>query len=128
MQIGILQTGMAPDVLAPTMGDYPGMFARLLDGNGFSFRTYAVVKGEFPASATDCDGWLITGSRHGVYEDHPWIPPLEQLIRDAFASHVPVVGICFGHQIVAQAMGGKVEKLQEDGPWVQRPMILADKA
>ncbi len=45
MQIGILQTGMAPDVLAPTMGDYPGMFARLLDGNGFSFRTYAVVKG-----------------------------------------------------------------------------------
>lgn len=110
MQIGILQTGMAPDALAPTMGEYPEMFAKLLAGNGFTFRTYAVVKGEFPAAATECDGWLITGSRHGVYEDHPWIPPLEQLIRDAFSAHVPVVGICFGHQIVAQAMGGKVEK------------------
>lgn len=119
MQIGILQTGMAPDALAPVMGEYPEMFAKLLDGNGFTFRTYAVVKGEFPASATECDGWLITGSRHGVYEDHPWIPPLEQLIRDAFAAHVPVVGICFGHQIVAQAMGGKVEKFA--GGWAVGP-------
>ena len=110
MHIGILQTGLAPDVLAPAFGDYPDMFQRLLDGNGFTYRTYCVVKGEMPARATDCDGWLITGSRHGVYEDHPWIAPLEALIRDAFAAHVPVVGICFGHQIVAQAMGGRVEK------------------
>ena len=101
MQIGILQTGLAPEMLAPKMGDYPDMFARLLDGNGFTFRTYRVVEGEFPASVTDCDGWLITGSRHGVYEDHPWIAPLEQFIRDAYAAHVPMVGICFGHQIVA---------------------------
>ncbi|MCF8484538.1 MAG: type 1 glutamine amidotransferase [Rhodobacteraceae bacterium] len=110
MLIGILQTGLAPDVLAPSMGDYPTMFARLLDGNGFTFRTFRVVEGAFPAAVTDCDGWLITGSRHGVYEDHPWIAPLEQFIRDAFAAHVPVVGICFGHQIIAQAMGGKVER------------------
>lgn len=110
MLIGILQTGLAPDALSPEMGDYPDMFARLLDGQGFTFRTFRVVEGEFPAGVRDCDGWLITGSRHGVYEDHPWIPPLEQFIRDAFAAHVPVVGICFGHQIVAQAMGGKVER------------------
>lgn len=110
MLIGILQTGLAPDALSPEMGDYPDMFARLLDGQGFTFRTFRVVEGEFPTGVRDCDGWLITGSRHGVYEDHPWIPPLEQFIRDAFAAHVPVVGICFGHQIVAQAMGGKVER------------------
>lgn len=110
MLIGILQTGLAPEALAPTMGDYPDMFARLLDGHGFTFRTYKVVEGEFPASVTECDGWLITGSRHGVYEDHPWIPPLEQFIRDSFAAHVPMVGVCFGHQIIAQAMGGKVER------------------
>lgn len=110
MLIGILQTGLAPDALSPEMGDYPDMFARLLDGQGFTFRTFRVVEGAFPAGVRDCDGWLITGSRHGVYEDHPWIPPLEQFIRDAFAAHVPVVGICFGHQIVAQAMGGKVER------------------
>ncbi len=110
MLIGILQTGLAPEALAPEMGDYPDMFARLLEGHGFTFRTYKVVEGEFPKGVADCQGWLITGSRHGVYEDHPWIPPLEQFIRDCFTARVPVVGICFGHQIVAQAMGGKVER------------------
>lgn len=113
MKIGILQTGLAPETLAAELGDYPDMFARLLRGHDFSFTTYRVVEGQFPASVTECDGWLITGSRHGVYEDHPWIPPLEQFIRDSFAAHVPVVGICFGHQIVAQAMGGKVERYPE---------------
>ncbi len=53
MLIGILQTGLAPDALAPEMGDYPDMFARLLDGNGFSFRTYRVVEGRFPDARRD---------------------------------------------------------------------------
>lgn len=110
MLIGILQTGLAPEMLAPAMGDYPDMFARLLDGYGFTFRTWRVVDGEFPASVHEAEGWLITGSRHGVYEDHAWIPPLETFIRAAYDAHVPLVGICFGHQIVAQAMGGKVER------------------
>ncbi len=110
MKIGILQTGMAPDALKVDLGDYPDLFARLLADKGFSFETFRVVDGEFPASVNTCDGWLITGSRHGAYEDHPWIPPLEDFIRTAYAAHVPMVGICFGHQIVAQAMGGKVER------------------
>ncbi len=113
MLIGILQTGLAPEMLASEMGDYPDMFARLLSGNGFTFKTWRVVDGDFPASVHDADGWLITGSRHGVYEDHPWIPPLEDFIRTCFADRVPLVGICFGHQIVAQAMGGKVERYAE---------------
>lgn len=110
MLIGILQTGLAPEALSENMGDYPDMFERLLAGNGFDFRTYRVVEGKFPASVTECDGWLITGSRHGAYEDHPWIPPLEVFIRECFAAHVPMVGICFGHQIIAQARGGRVER------------------
>ncbi|MGL6209327.1 MAG: type 1 glutamine amidotransferase [Paracoccaceae bacterium] len=110
MRIGILQTGLAPDTLSEVMGDYPDMFARLLDGHGFTFTTYRVVESQFPAAVTDCDGWLITGSRHGVYEDHLWIPPLEDFIRATFAARVPMVGVCFGHQIIAQAMGGKVER------------------
>ena len=109
MLIGILQTGLAPDVLSD-MGDYPDMFARLLHGHGLTFRTFRVVDGVFPVSVAECDGWLITGSRHGVYEGHAWIPPLEQFIRDCSAAGVPMVGICFGHQIIAQAMGGRVEQ------------------
>lgn len=118
MLIGILQTGYAPEALREA-GDYPDMFARLLDGHGFDFRTYRVVDMEFPANAAECDGWLITGSRHGAYEDLPFIAPLEQLVRDAFAARVPVAGICFGHQIMAQALGGKVEKYQ--GGWSVGP-------
>ena len=110
MKIGILQTGMAPDALKDDLADYPDLFARLLAGKGLSFETYRVVEGVFPPSVNACDGWLITGSRHGAYEDHPWIPRLEDFIRAAYAARVPLVGICFGHQIVAQAMGGKVER------------------
>lgn len=115
MKIGILQTGDAPQKLVGTFGEYPDMFERFLAGRGFTFARWRVVGMEFPASVHDCDGWLITGSRHGVYEDHPFIAPLEQFIRDAFAAGVPVAGVCFGHQIMAQALGGKVEKFA--GGW-----------
>jgi GMP synthase-like glutamine amidotransferase len=115
MLIGILTTGHAPDALRPTYGDYPDLFQRLLADQGLTFRNYNVVDMEFPTAVTDCDGWLLTGSRHGAYEPHPFIPPLEEFIRTTFASGIPMVGICFGHQIIAQALGGKVEKYK--GGW-----------
>ena len=119
MLIGILQTGQSPEALRGDMGDYPDFFARLLAHRGLEFRTFHVEAMEFPASVHDCDGWLITGSRHGAYEDHPFIRPLEAFIRAAMAESVPLVGICFGHQIIAQAMGGKVER--HAGGWAVGP-------
>jgi GMP synthase (glutamine-hydrolysing) len=110
MLIGILQTGLAPNQLMDEMGDYPDMFQNLLAGHGFTFKTYRVLEGDFPPDVNAADGWLITGSKFGAYEDHAWIPPLEDFIRASYAAHVPMVGICFGHQIIAQAMGGRVEK------------------
>lgn len=115
MKIGILQTGHAPDELLEKTGDFDLLFRRLLDGQGFNFVTYNVVDMEFPDQIAACDGWLITGSKHGAYEDHPFIPPLEAFIRDIYAADIPMVGICFGHQIIAQALGGKVEKFA--GGW-----------
>ncbi len=110
MKIGILQTGHAPEELLARLGDYSNIFQRMLAGNGFDFSTFNVVDMEFPESTDAADGWLITGSKHGAYEDHPWIPPLENLVRDIHAQQVPLVGVCFGHQIIAQALGGKVVK------------------
>ncbi len=115
MKIGILQTGRTPDELREKYGDYDAMFRRLLGGQGFEFVTYPVLDGTLPADVHAADGWLITGSKFGVYEDHSWIPPLEDFIRAAYASAVPIVGICFGHQILAQALGGTVEKYS--GGW-----------
>ncbi len=115
MKIGILQAGHSPDEIRDSVGDYGEMFTRLLAGHGFEFQIYSVVDGEFPESVAAADGWLITGSKHGAYEAHDWIPPLEDLIRAIKAAGQPLVGVCFGHQIIAQALGGKVEKFP--GGW-----------
>lgn len=115
MKIGILQTGHTPDAMLPDAPDYDQLFVKLLDGHDFEFLTFPVVEEVFPDGPEVCDGWLITGSRYGTYEDHPWIPPLEQLIRDIYASDRPLVGVCFGHQIIAQALGGKSGKFE--GGW-----------
>jgi GMP synthase-like glutamine amidotransferase len=119
MLIGILQTGQSPDALRNEMGDYPDMFHHLLAEQGLRFRTYHVEAMDFPEGIHDCDGWLITGSRHGAYEDHPFIPRLEDFIRAAYTAQVPLVGICFGHQIIAQALGGTVERYA--GGWAVGP-------
>ena len=115
MKIGILQAGHVPDELLERHGVYPDMFVRMLDGHGFTFETWQVIDGKFPAGIHVCDGWLITGSKHGAYEPLPWIQPLEDFIRKAYKAGVPLVGICFGHQVIAQALGGKVEKFP--GGW-----------
>ncbi|MDP5307600.1 type 1 glutamine amidotransferase [Paracoccus spongiarum] len=110
MRIGILQCGQSPAALKDDLGDYPDMFTRLLAGRGFEFQVWHVEAMQFPDDIHAAEGWLLTGSRHGAYEDHPFIAPLEDFVRRAFAAGVPLVGICFGHQIIAQALGGKVIK------------------
>lgn len=119
MKIGILQTGHSPENMIEEMGDYDQIFKTMLAGHDFEFVTYPVVDNQFPDGAEAAEGWLITGSKHGAYEDHPWIPPLEDLVRDIVAKKLPLVGICFGHQIIAQALGGKVEKFS--GGWSVGP-------
>ena len=112
MKIGILLTGHPPEEIAEGKR-YDAWFKALLGEDAFDYAVFSVVDGEFPEAPDACDGWLVTGSRHGAYEDHPWIPPLERFIRDCYAARVPMIGVCFGHQIIAQAMGGKVVKYPE---------------
>lgn len=115
MKIGILSCGHALPEVAEKHGTYPEMFQGLLDGHDFTFEAYDVENMQFPSNVRDCDGWLLTGSKHGAYEDHAFIPQLETFIRQTYSAHVPMVGICFGHQIIAQSLGGQVEKFQ--GGW-----------
>lgn len=115
MKIGLLQTGHSPDEMRRDLGDYDVLFKKLLAGHDITLDVWRVVDGEFPPDIHAAEGWLITGSRHGVYDDLPWIPTLEQFLRDAYAAKIPIVGICFGHQILARALGGKVEKF--GGGW-----------
>ena len=92
--------------------DYPGMFEQLLlaEDSSLELSIFAALDGELPQNLEACDAYLITGSRFGVYEDHQWIRDLETLVRSLFAAAIPTIGICFGHQVIAQALGGQVEK------------------
>jgi len=110
MLIGILQSGHFAQREDAPLRDYSMLYAEMLKGHDFTFKTWSVVDMEFPSSVHDADGWLISGSKHGTYDDMPFIAPLEDFVRDIYAANVPLVGICFGHQIMAQALGGRSEK------------------
>jgi len=105
MKLAILETGRPPGDLDRQFGDYPAMFADLL-GDGFEVETFDVQAGQLPTDGHDAV--LITGSPAGVYDPLPWIEPLMEFIRRATGRKM--VGVCFGHQIMAEALGGRVEK------------------
>jgi len=108
MKVGILETGRPPGDLALRFGDYPAMFADLL-GSGFEIESYDVAAGAWPARTAQHPAWIVTGSPAGVYDDLPWIEPLKAFLREA-EGKAKLVGVCFGHQIMAEAFGGRVEK------------------
>ncbi len=135
MQIGILMAGKVADDLAARYGEYPPMFEEMLGAvdPSLGFRAYRTVEGELPESPSECDGWLITGSKFGVYDDEPFIPRLKSFLPEVRDAGRPLVGVCFGHQIMAEAFGGRAEK--SDKGWgigvhdyavVRRPGWMGD--
>ena len=112
MKIGILLVGRASEDLVDKYGTYAEMLINLINSDEklFEFKTFNILDGVFPLNHNDCDGWIVTGSPHGVYEEHSWIPIVSQLIKDIYDNKLPIFGVCFGHQLIAQALGGNVEK------------------
>jgi len=134
VKLAILETGHPPGDLGNRFGSYPAMFAELL-GDGFEIETFDVQAGQLPDPNAH-DAVLITGSPAGVYNDYPWISPLMDFIRAAQDSKM--VGVCFGHQVMAEALGGHVEKsykgwgaglhhysVVHDEPWIDSATGIA---
>lgn len=115
MKLTIIQTGDVPAALRPQFGAYPPMFKRMFDeaGQPFEYETAPVYDGAAFPDASKLDGILITGSAAGVYDDYAWLDPLRAFIRSAYAADTPMLGICFGHQIMADALGGDVRKSEK---------------
>lgn len=107
MKLAILETGHPPGDLEERFGSYPTMFADML-GPEFDVESFDVSAGELPGDPAEHGAYLITGSPAGVYEPLPWIGPLCNFIRAA--DQAKMVGVCFGHQVMAEALGGHVEK------------------
>jgi len=110
--VAILETGVPPDTLSDTYGTYADMFQSHLAAPERHFRVFRTLEGELPGPEDRLSGVVITGSPAGVYEDHAWIGALIGWLQ-ALDTSVPVVGICFGHQVMAQAWGGRVEKSEK---------------
>ena len=117
MRIGIIETGRPAGDLGVKFGHYPTMFERLLKPHmpEIDCPSWAALDGQTLPAPDACDGFLITGSAFGAYEDHAWIRDTEAFVRACHAVGTPLVGICFGHQVIATALGGRVEK--SDAGW-----------
>lgn len=111
-RLGLLVCDSLWEPLRSAHDDYPQMCQNMLGAVDarFSLSVWAAHEGELPPDPACCDAWLISGSRAGVYESRAWIAPLMNFVRRAFDLSIPQAGICFGHQLLAQALGGETRK------------------
>lgn len=112
MSIGLLHCYQMLPELAPQFGDYPDFITGLFQAidHPLSYKIYLAKKGQFPQTVDECDSYIVTGSTYSVYDDLGWIQQLLHFIQRCHQKKKKVLGLCFGHQAIAAALGGKVEK------------------
>ena len=112
LRVGVLECDHVDDRHRTIAGDTVDMLAALLAPHapGLELVPYDVIGGALPADPRECDGWICPGSRHSVYDELAWIEGLSAFVRGVRDAGVPFVGICFGHQLLAHALGGRVAK------------------
>ena len=112
LTIGILLTDHVMPDLVGKHGDQPDFYRHIFNqaDPSINLKIYDVVQNIYPINMEECDGYLITGSKLSVYDSEEWIRNLEIYIQKLEREKKPLVGVCFGHQLIAQALGGSVEK------------------
>jgi GMP synthase-like glutamine amidotransferase len=112
MHIGLLECDNVVGRFPHIAGGYREMFTSLLAPylQDLRFSYLDVVRGELPPEDDACDAYMATGSQYSVYEPHDWIPPFSRFLQELRLKRKPFVGICFGHQMLAHALGGKVAR------------------
>jgi GMP synthase-like glutamine amidotransferase len=110
--VGLLEVDRVDDRHRAIAGDAVDMFRTLLEPHvpDLELVPFDVIGGELPSDPHACEAWVCPGSRHSVYDDFDWIAKLSAFVRDIRDAGVPFAGICFGHQLLAQALGGRVAK------------------
>jgi GMP synthase-like glutamine amidotransferase len=103
-------TGDPSDYTRDRFGDYGDLFRDLLKREGDQWDFYDSRLFEYPANLSDYQGIVITGSPSTAHELEDWIVRLNEEIRRAFEQNIRILGVCFGHQAVANALGGKSER------------------
>jgi GMP synthase-like glutamine amidotransferase len=113
--VTIIETGLVSPKNRELHGSYPQMFERMIGAADASvtFNTVSIPAGEPLPDIEGLEAILITGSAAGVYDPLDWIAPLEDFVRAAHDKQVPMAGVCFGHQLIAQALGGTVRKSEK---------------
>lgn len=130
MNIGLLGCDDVPQKLRHLGGTYRDMFEGLLKPHlpHARFTWFDALKGELPASPETCDAYICTGSRYSAYDANDWIEALKDYVRRLQQSRKPFIGICFGHQILAQALGGEVKPAQQGwGVGIHEMRIVANE-
>jgi GMP synthase-like glutamine amidotransferase len=114
-QITIIETGLVSPQNRERHGSYPQMFEEMIRAadRSVTSNTVSIPAGDPLPDAGGLTAILITGSSAGVYDAFDWIEPLESFVRAAHGADVPMVGVCFGHQLIAQALGGTVRKSEK---------------
>jgi GMP synthase (glutamine-hydrolysing) len=106
--IVVLVTGTPVPTIEASRGGFDNMFSRAI-GDGWRGAYHVLDARECPAlSGLKPAGVIITGSSANVYDREPWMDHADDWLRELVPAGVPTLGVCFGHQMLAHALGGEV--------------------